>query len=142
LASVARGPGSQSAPDAALVEVTAIGEIVEFIAVGTPRALSEAIEAFARTRGAVSALVVPWESDEVTLSMAITLVKTDGWAIDHTNLGTVRLTDLGQNCTGVVVVSHESTQPEQERLAALVDGFGRDLAGRFGATAQGADHPS
>ena len=62
-----------------------VGHIAEFIATGTPRALSRATEEHATRLGSVSVLLVPWESDGVTLSMAVTLVKADGWAIEHTN---------------------------------------------------------
>ncbi len=117
-----------------------VGHIVEFVATGTPQALSKAIEDYARGRGAVSVLVVPWESDAVTVSMAITLVKSEGWAIEHTNLGTVRLTDLGHNRTEVAIVSHETGHPERERLSLLVDTFGRQIQDRFGAEASDADH--
>ena len=48
--------------------------------------MSRAIEEFARSQGHVTAIVVPWESDATTLSMAVTAVKSDGWAIEHTNL--------------------------------------------------------
>lgn len=115
-----------------------VGHIVEFTAIGTPRALAKAIEDYARGRGAVSVLVVPWESDDVTLSMAITLVKSDGWAIEHTNLGTVKLTDLAHDRTQVAIVGHETNHPEHERLGALLDRFGRELQGRFHAGAGSA----
>lgn len=114
-----------------------VGHIVEFTATGRPQALSKAIEEYARGRGAVSVLMVPWESDDVTLSMAITLVKTDGWAIEHTNLGTVKLTDLGQDRTQVAIVGHETHHPERERLATLLDRFGRELQDRFHAGSVG-----
>ena len=115
------------------------GHIVRFIATGTPRALSKAIEEDAQRKGSVSVLVVPWESDDVTLSMAITLVKSDGWAIEHTNLGTVRLTDLGQGRTDVQVVAHQTDPAERDRLGPLVDSFGMQLQSRFQAMAGGAD---
>ncbi|MGH9385669.1 MAG: hypothetical protein ACRD2N_15415 [Vicinamibacterales bacterium] len=117
-----------------------VGQIVEFIATGTPRALSQAIEEDARGRGAVSVLVVPWESDDVTLSMAITLVKSDGWAIEHTNLGTLTLTDLGHNRTQVAVVAHQTDRSEHERIAPVLDAFSRQIQGRFQAGASGAAH--
>jgi hypothetical protein len=109
------------------------GRIVEFVATGSPRTLSKAIEEHARGAGAVSALIVPWESDEVTLSMAVTLVQSDGWAIEHTNLGTVTLTDLGSDRTWIALVAHATDHPDRERLAPLLDVFGRQLEGRFAA---------
>ena len=68
---------------------------IEFVANGSPKVVSRAIEEFARGQGHVTAIVVPWESDGTTLSMAVTAVKSDGWAIEHTNLGTIRLADAG-----------------------------------------------
>jgi hypothetical protein len=108
-----------------------VGHVVEFIATGTPRALSQAIEEHARGAGAISALLVPWESDDVTVSMAVTLVKSDGWAIEHTNLGTVTLTDLGGDRTRVAVVSHESDRSGPDNLASPLNIFGRQIQERF-----------
>lgn len=111
------------------------GHIVDFTATGTPRALAQAIEEHAKGRGAVSVLLVPWESDGLTSNMAVTLVESDGWAIQHTNLGTVTLTDLGHNRTQVELVADELTHPERERLTSLLDAFGRQIQGRFQADA-------
>jgi hypothetical protein len=113
-----------------------VGHIVEFIATGTPRSLSQAIEQHAARLGSVSVLLVPWESDDVTLSMAITLVNADGWAIEHTNLGTVTLTDLGRDHTRVAIVAHSTDHPEQERLTPLLDAFGRQIQDRFQASSK------
>jgi hypothetical protein len=66
-----------------------------FTATGSPQVVSRAIEEYARSQGQVSAIVIPWESDATTLSMAVTAVKSDGGAIEHTNLGTIRLVDAG-----------------------------------------------
>ena len=117
-----------------------VGHIVRFIAAGTPRILSRAIEEHARGKGSVSVLEVPWESDASTLSLAITLMKSDGWAIEHTNLGTVTLTDLGDDRTEVAIVAHETDHHERERLARLLDLFGREIQDRFGVGASGAAH--
>jgi hypothetical protein len=110
-----------------------VDHVVEFIAKGAPRVLSRAIEEHARGRGAVSVLLVPWESDQVTLRMAVTLVKSDGWAIEHTNLGTVTLTDLGKDLTRVTVLAHpiESDHPEREQVGSLLAALGRQIQGRF-----------
>ena len=116
--------------------------IVEFIAAGLPRALSKAIEEHARGLGSVSVLLVPWESSDVTLSMAVTLVKADGWAIEHTNLGTVKLTDLGHDRTQIVLVAHEMDHPEQERVTPLLDVFGRQIQDRFQVGAGTTDRVS
>src|SRR5687767_9553464 len=79
--------------------------IVEFTARGSARAVSAAIEAYAGERRVVTALVVPWESDAATLRMAVTATKSDGWAIEHTNLGTISLADLGGERTRVAVLA-------------------------------------
>ena len=79
--------------------------IVDFTARGSARAVSAAIEAYAAERRVVTALVVPWESDATTMQMAVTSTKSDGWAIEHTNLGTISLTDLGGERTRVVVLA-------------------------------------
>jgi hypothetical protein len=79
--------------------------IVDFTALGSPRATASAIERFAAERRVVTALVVPWESDDATVRMAVTSTTSDGWAIEHTNLGTVSLADAGGERTRVVVVA-------------------------------------
>lgn len=118
------------------------GHIVEFIATGTPRTLSRAIEEQATRLGSVSVLLVPWESDDVRLSMAVTLVNADGWAIEHTNLGTVTLADLGHDHTRVSLVAHATDHPERERLAPLLDAFGRQIQDRFQARVADTDRVS
>ena len=56
-----------------------MGEILTFTVAGSPQTVSRAIEEYARGEGRVTAIVVPWESDRNTLSMAVTAVKkTDG----------------------------------------------------------------
>jgi hypothetical protein len=104
-----------------------------FITAGSPRIVSRAIEEIARAQGNVTALVVPWESDAATLSMAVTAVKSDGWAIEHTNLGTITLTDLGNDATRVAIEAHDPDHSEKARLLALFDRFARQLETRFTA---------
>jgi hypothetical protein len=82
--------------------------------------------------GNVTALVVPWESSPTTLSMAVTAVKTDGWAIEHTNLGTITLTASG-DATQVAFVGHDVTHENKVRMTALFDQFARDVQQRLGA---------
>ncbi len=79
----------------------------------------------------MSAIVVPWESDSLTLSMAVTSSKSDGWAIEHTNLGTIRLTDLGNSATRVVVVAHDPDHPEKQKLATLFERFAHQIQNRL-----------
>ena len=105
--------------------------MIQFTTAGAPRVVSRAIEEFARTQGHVTALIVPWESDAVTLRMAVTSVKTDGWAIEHTNLGTITLTDMGHDATGVVIAASEPDHAERLKLRAVFDRFAGDLHARF-----------
>ena len=107
---------------------------VDFIASGSLQVVSRAIEEYARAQGHVAALVVPWESDATTLSMAVTSVKSDGWAIEHTNLGTITLTRTGPDTTHVAVAAHEPEHDDKGRLSALFDRFARQLHTRFTAT--------
>jgi len=106
-------------------------EIIEFTVSGSPRDISGAIEQCATGQGSLSAIVVPWESDSVTLSMAVTSSKGDGWAIEHTNLGTIKLTDLGNDLTRVAIAAHEPDHAEKKKLAALFDGFARQIQNRL-----------
>jgi len=108
-------------------------QILEFTATASPSAVSRAIEQYAADQGRLNALVVPWESDQVTLSLAVTAVKSDGWAIEHTNLGTIRLTDLGNNLTSVAISAHEPDHPEKQKLVALFDAFARQIQSRLQA---------
>src|SRR5712692_1218547 len=106
---------------------------IEFVAAGSPQVVSRAIEEYARAQGHVTALVVPWESDATTLSMAVTAVKSDGWAIEHTNLGTIRLIDAGQERTEVAIAAEPPAHPEQQKLTAVFDRFVRQVQSRFHA---------
>jgi len=98
-----------------------------FTVAGSARDVSRAIEDYARATGRVGALVVPWESDATTLSIAVTSVKADGWAIEHTDLGTIRVTDQGANGTSVAIVSRDSAAASQPALKAVFDRFAADL---------------
>ena len=105
--------------------------MITFTVIGSPPVVSRAIEEFARGEGHVTAIVVPWESHGTTLSMAVTAVKTDGWAIEHTNLGTIRLIDAGQERTEVDIAAEPPDHPEQQKLAAVFDRFVRQVHSRF-----------
>jgi hypothetical protein len=109
-------------------------EIIEFTVSGSPHALSSAIEQFAIGQGSLHAIVVPWESDEVTLSMAVTSSRADGWAIEHIDLGTIRLTGLGNDQTLVALAPREPKHADKKQLAALFDGFARDLQSKLQST--------
>lgn len=106
-------------------------EILQFTASGSPSVVSRAIEQYATDQGRLNALVVPWESDRGALSMAVTAVKSDGWAIEHTNLGTIQLTDLGNNLTVVAISAHEPDHADKKKLAALFDAFARQIQSRL-----------
>lgn len=103
---------------------------IEFVAVGSAKVLARAIEEYARAQGHVNALVVPWESDANRLSMAVTSVKADGWAIEHLNLGTITLTVLGDETTSVAIAPPAEPLPQ---LAAVFDRFARQIQTRFAA---------
>ena len=105
--------------------------MITFTATGSPQVVSRAIEEYARGQGHVAAIVVPWESDGTTLSMAVTAVKSDGWAIEHTNLGTIRLVDAGQERTKVAIAAEPPNHPEQQQLAAVFERFVRQVQSRF-----------
>src|SRR5438445_8321915 len=104
---------------------------IEFTATGSAQVLSRAIEEYARAQGNVNALVVPWESDATALSMAVTAVKSDGWAIEHTNLGTIHLADAGPERTAVEIDAQLPNHPEREQLAAVFERFVRQIQSRF-----------
>lgn len=93
-----------------------------------------AIEQLASRHGSLTAIVVPWESDKVTLSMAVSSSKGDGWAVEHTNLGTIKLTDLGNDLTSVTIVAHVAEHAEKQKLAALFEGFAKQVEKRFQIT--------
>jgi hypothetical protein len=106
---------------------------IEFVAAGSPREVATAIEQYAHGQGHVNAIVVPWESSRTMLSMAVTSVKADGWAIEHTNLGTITLTDRGDASTTVAVTPHEPEHAEKPKLTTLFERFAQQLQDRFQA---------
>jgi hypothetical protein len=102
-------------------------EIIEFTVTGSPRVVSRAIEQYATGNGSLHAIVVPWESNDLTLSMAVTSAKAEGWAIEHTDLGTIRLTGLENDLTRVTFAAREPDHSEKKKLAALFNGFARQI---------------
>src|SRR5579859_1120503 len=101
-------------------------ELLHFLAGGSPKEVAQAIEDHARSLQGIQALVVPWESDETTLSMAVTSVTGEGWAIEHKNLGTLRLRPVASGRTDVTVACALSASPNESddrRLVALFDRF-------------------
>ena len=104
---------------------------MEFTASGSPQVVSRAIEECATSQGNVTAIVVPWESNRDTLSMAVTAMKGDGWAIEHTNLGTITVTDLGNGATRVAVAAHDPDHAEKPKLVALFERFAHQIQERL-----------
>ena len=107
-------------------------QALEFSTAGSPRAVARAIEEFARAQAHVAAIVVPWESDPAALSMAVTAVVGDGWAIEHINLGTIRLTDAGSDATRVAVAADRRGDDDTPQLTAMFERFTRQLHRHFG----------
>ena len=99
---------------------------VDFSTNGSPKSVADAIEAFARAQGNVAALVVPWESTASTLSMAVTSVKIDGWAIEHTNLGTITLT-ADSATTRVAIIGRPIADESQAQLSKVFEQFAREV---------------
>ena len=112
--------------------------LIEFTANGSAKVLSRAIEEYARAQGNVNALVVPWESDASTLSMAVTSVKADGWAIEHTDVGTIRLTAGTDGSTTVAIVAREPEPAGQPGLVTLFERFATQLQRHLTQRSDGA----
>ncbi len=108
-------------------------KLFEFMTAGSPRAVSGAIEQFALGQGGLTAVIVPWESDRTTLSMAVAFTQGEGWAIEHTNIGTVRLTDMGNEKTRVEVVADLQDHPENQKLARHFARFSSQIQSHFQA---------
>jgi hypothetical protein len=102
-----------------------------FVVSGAPKVIARAIEEYAHSQGHVSAIVVPWESTAEVLSMSVTSVRTDGWAIEHINLGTIRLSDGGAERTTVAVAAELPDHPDQQKLVAVFDRFVTQLQRRL-----------
>jgi hypothetical protein len=106
-------------------------KLFEFMTTGTPRTVSGAIEQFAIGLGSLTAIVVPWESDHNNLVMAVTSTQGEGWALEHTNLGSVRLTDQGNETTLVEILADFRNHPEEQRLAKLFSRFSSEIQSRL-----------
>lgn len=104
-----------------------------FLVTGSPNVVARAIEESARGQGHVSAIVVPWESTPDVLSLSVTSVRTDGWAIEHINLGTIRLSDKGGERTEVAVAAEPPDHPDRQKLTAVFDRFVTQLQSRLPA---------
>jgi hypothetical protein len=106
-------------------------KLFEFMTAGSPRAVSGAVEQLAIGLGSLTAIVVPWESDPTTLCMAVTSTQGEGWALEHTNLGTVRLIDMGDETTRVEVLADLQHQVENQKLAKLFARFSSEIQSRL-----------
>jgi hypothetical protein len=102
-------------------------KLFEFVTSGSPRTVSGAIEQLAIGQGSLTAIVVPWESDRTTLCMAVASTQGEGWALEHTNLGTVRLTDMGNGTTRVEVLADIQHHPDHQKLAKLFARFSSQI---------------
>ena len=108
-------------------------KLFEFITAGSPCAVSGAIEQFTIGLGSLTSVIVPWESDRTTLTMAVASTQGEGWALEHTNIGTIRLIDVGNETTRVEVLSDLQNHAEQQRLANLFARFSSQLQSHFQA---------
>src|ERR1700692_5115716 len=106
-------------------------QLFEFVTPGSPRAVSGAIEQFAIGQGSLTAMVVPWESDHTTLCMAVTSTQGKGWALEHTNLGTIRLTEMGNEMTRVEILADLLDNAEHQKLAKLFARFSNQILSQF-----------
>jgi hypothetical protein len=106
-------------------------KLFEFMTAGSPRAVSGAVEQLAIGLGSLTAIVVPWESDSTSLSMAVASTQGEGWALEHTNLGTVRLTDMGNETTRVEILADLQHHAEQQKLAKLFARFSTEIQSRL-----------
>jgi hypothetical protein len=106
-------------------------KLFEFMTTGTPRAVSGAIEQLAIGLGSLTAIVVPWESDRTTLCMAVASTQGEGWALEHTNLGTIRLTEMGNEMTRVEVLADLEHHPDHQKLAKLFGRFSIEIQSRL-----------
>jgi len=102
-------------------------KLFEFVTSGSPRAVSGAIEQLAVGQGSLTAIIVPWESDRTTLCMAVASTQGEGWALEHTNLGTVRLTDLGNETTRIEVLADIQHHPDHQKFSKLFARFSSQL---------------
>jgi hypothetical protein len=108
-------------------------KLFEFMTAGSPRTVSGAIEQLAVGLGSLTAIVVPWESNPTTLAMAVASTQGEGWALEHTNLGTIRLIDLGNEMTRVEILADLEHHPEHQKLAKLFGRFSIEIQSRLQA---------
>ena len=106
-------------------------ELLNFTVPGSPREISRAVSDCAVGQGSLSAIVVPWESDRSTVTIAVTATQGEGFALEHTDLGTIRLTDAGADMTRVEIIAHHPDHGEKKSLAAHFIRFANHVQTRF-----------
>ena len=106
-------------------------EILQFTVPGSLSDVSKTIEEFAVGVGSLTAVVVPWLSDRTNVTMAITSTQGEGRFLEHTDLGTVRLTDLGNHSIRVAIEPRPLDHAEKQRMATLFVRFASQIQTRF-----------
>lgn len=106
-------------------------ELLNFTVPWSPREVSRAVQECAVGQGSLSAIVVPWESDRSTVTIAVTSTQGEGFALQHTDLGTIRLTEAGADMTRVEIIAHHPDQGEKKNLAAHFVRFANQVQTRF-----------
>jgi len=106
-------------------------ELLQFTVPGSPAGVARAIEEFAAGLGSLTAIVVPWESNRATVIMAVTSTQGEGRFLEHTDLGTVRLTDLGNDSTRVAIEPRSLDHAEKQRMAAVFVRFTSQIQTHF-----------
>lgn len=109
-------------------------EILQFTLAGSLSGASRAIEQFAAGFGSLAAITVPWSSDCTTIVMAVTATQGEGRFLEHTDLGTVRVTDLGNGSVRVAIEPRPLDHPEKRKMAALFVRFMSEIQTRFQVT--------
>ena len=106
-------------------------KLLIFTVPGSPREVSRAVEECAVGQGSLSTIVVPWESDRSTVTIAVTSTQGEGFALQHTDLGTIRISDAGGDMTRVEIIAHHPDQGEKKSPAALFVRFANHVQSRF-----------
>ena len=109
-------------------------ELLNFTVPGSPPEVSRAVEDCAAGLGSLSAIVVPWKSDRSTVIIAVTSTQGEGFALEHTDLGTIRLTEAGSDMTRVEIIAHHPDHGEKKTLAAHFVRFANHVQSRFQVT--------
>jgi len=106
-------------------------EILKFTVPGSLGEVSQAIEEFAAGVGSLTAIMVPWLSDRTTVVMAVTSTHGEGRFLEHTDLGTVRLSDLGNHSIRVAIEPRALDHAEKQGMSALFLRFTSQIQTRF-----------